>query len=277
MNKIVYAVRPSNKTFSTRCTKALRDKLGGSVQLHTTAVPEGTTLFITWGFRKTVALASAIAQKIPFVILDRGYFEPSRVDRVSISFNGHHGLSMPLDVLDLPPRWHPPIQEWQWTGERIYVMGQVANDASLRGMPIAPWMHRAACESLDTFGRAVVKRPHPKALNSWERKTCPPLDSLYEEMFACVTYSSTVAVQTTLQGIPTIAMHPASPAYKVCTHSMRLEAVPGRQAWAHTLSHREYDLCDSRDACAAAEYIILGYGKAAHEAQAGAYDTEGLR
>lgn len=276
MKKVVFAIRPNNKRFSTRCTKNLRDVLGGDVILYSEKTPLDTTLLVHWGFKATPALSSAIAAGIPFVILDRGYFEPNRVDRVSISFNGHHGLSMPVDVLDRPPRPAPQYHEWRSDGEYVLVCGQVEDDASLRGIDVDAWMNRVAGAAIDALGMPVIKRPHPKQLQPWERGTLPSWDKALAGAAVCVTYSSTMGVQAVLAGVPTVAMHKASPAYSMASPSLAIRKPAGRAAWVHTLSWREYDLTDGADTAVAAQYIRDAYPAVAKAAAAGEFDTEGL-
>lgn len=274
--KATFAVRPNNKTFSKRCTKALRDCLGGSVIINTYPVPDECDLLINWGFNASVALLSAIDKKIPFVILDRGYFEPSRVDRVSISFNGHHGLSMPVDgVLDLPPRWHPPIQGWRLDGDTVQIIGQTAGDAALRNIELDAWMNRAAVSAVDAFGKRVIKRRHPKMIAPHERRQ-EALHETFDDTYVSVSLTSTSAVQTVLAGIPSVIQHPASPAFEMGSTNMVIATPPGRDAWAHELAHREYDLCNTKDAAECAEYIIRAFPQATKRAAAGTIDTLGI-
>ena len=53
--------------------------------------------------------------------------------------------------------------------------------------------------------------------------------------------------------------------------------MPGRAAWAHELSHREYSMTDSDDLDAAAEYIIKGFEQGLGPAALGNVDTKGMR
>lgn len=275
MMHATFAVRPNNKTFSTRCTRALRDCLGGSVIVRDDPVPDECNLLINWGFTRSVALLSAIAKKIPFVILDRGYFEPSRVDRVSISINGHHGLSMDIDVLDLPPRWHPPIKPWRLDGDSVQIIGQMPGDAAVRQLDVDAWMNRVAVEAVNAFGKKVIKRTHPKMINPWEPQQ-ERLEETFEDTYVSVSLTSTSSVQTVLAGIPSVITHPASSAYNMGSPNMMIAQPPGRQEWAHTLAHREYDLCNSKDAAECAEYIIRAFPEATRGAAEGRIDTLGI-
>jgi hypothetical protein len=276
VKNIYYAVRSNQRRGSIQKTQALASRLGGQQIYRKDFTPTDASLLIHWGFKPSNALMSAIEARTPFVILDRGYFDENREQTVSISFNGHHGLSMPVDgVMSSPPRPHPRLQDWRNDDcETILVCGQVDRDASLRGMDSDAWMHRAATDAIAAHKMKVVKRQHPKAI--WPpRKNYPTLANALDEAYMVCTYSSTVAVQSVIEGIPTAAYHRASPAYAVCSSDSSARVrYPGRASWIHDLSYRQYDL--SNDADAACSYIEMGWQQANLEAYRGEYDVEGL-
>ena len=269
------SLRPSHKSHANVIMRALLGRLGGKFVLRTEVVPDDATLFLQWGFKKTNALVSAILAKIPYVIIDLGYFDDTRYERFSVSINGLHGMGMPVDgVLDLPPRPHPKIEDWKEGGRMVQIIGQMPGDAALRGENIEVWMHHASLQATEAFGKPARKRPHPKMINPWE-PSLPALESTFEETYVMVTYTSTVAVQSVLAGVPTVAMHPASSAFAVCSARMKRETPTGREAWVHTLSHGEYSMTDERDLDNAAVYIAKAYPQATREAALGAYDAGG--
>ena len=92
------SLRPSAKSHANVIMRALLGRLGGKFVLRTEVVPDDATLFLQWGFKKTNALVSAILAKIPYVIIDLGYFDDTRYERFSVSINGLHGMGMPVDV-----------------------------------------------------------------------------------------------------------------------------------------------------------------------------------
>jgi hypothetical protein len=267
--KTVIAVRPTSKGYNTRCTAVLAAALDARVADRTAyTLSEDDDLLIQWGYLRTPAIRSAIALRKPFIILDRGYFDPDRVQRVSVSFNGHGGLSMELDgVENRPPRYHPEIQPMREGGETIQIIGQMEGDASLRGASIAAWMNRKAIEAHDQYHLKVIKRAHPRMLNPWEPAQ-EPLEDTFDDTLISISYSSTAAVQTTLAGVRSVVEHPASLAYEVRRDS--------RPLWAHKLSQREYNLLDPVDSVECVQYILDGYDQAKREASQGAYDTLGM-
>ena len=275
--KIYGSLRASVGSHANVIVKRLLDRLDGHTMLRTAPVADDATMLIQWGYKPTEALLTAIRKKIPYVIIDLGYFDPTRLERFSVSINGLHGYGMRVDgLLDLPPRPHPRIQKWREGGDRVIIVGQMPGDASLFGTDIHAWMNRAASAAVDAFGLPVVKRDHPKERNDWEPRV-PPLESTFDDTYCYVTYSSTAAVQTVVAGIPTVAIHPSSAAYAMCACDVERVRFPGRELWAHALSHKEYGMLDDAECDAAAEYILRAYPCAAAQAFLGDVSTEGLR
>lgn len=278
--KVALNFRTSRKSAANMIQQRLLDRLNGTRIEREQWVPADCDMLIQWGAKPTLALRSAFKMKIPFVILDMGYFDAGRINRQSISINGHHGLSMAVPGVEkLSTREHPIIQPWRTEdpARYIYVLGQMPGDSSLRGMDIEAWMNRAAGRSIEAYGRKVIKRGHPKELNDWEARL-PALDTLYDDAFMFVTYSSTAAVQAVLAGVPCVAEHPSSPAYDVCAAAPdKGIRMPDREQWAHELSHREYALLDDADCDKAVEYILRGYPRAKRRAQRGEIDRIGIR
>jgi hypothetical protein len=248
--------RESHKSAANRSVASLVDRLGGEYQLRDQYVSPGTDLVVQWGFKPTRGLMAAIAQGIPYVILDLGYIDDGRTSRFSVSLNGFHGLAMrDPKVLDRPPRPAPGYYDWKGDGERVYVIGQMPNDQSLRGQDIDAWMGRTASAASEVWGLPVVKRPHPKMLNPWEPQP-EPLDEVFKDAHVVITWTSTTAVQSVLAGVPTIAMHPGNMAYPICASDLRIVRSPARVGWIHELSWREWDFASDTDLDSLAEYII---------------------
>jgi hypothetical protein len=72
---------------------------------HLASLP--ASLYVQYGFKRNGSLDAAMEKNIPFVILDRGYFN-NRGKCFSVSINGFHGLSMQVpEVWNRPTREHP--------------------------------------------------------------------------------------------------------------------------------------------------------------------------
>lgn len=270
----IAGMRPSAGSHANVVLRRLLDRLGGSEIEREQYFPADGDVYIQWGFKKTNALLSAIESKVPFIIVDMGYFDDfDRQARMSVSINGLHGSSMKSDfVLDLPPRRHPPVLDYNEEGENVLIIGQMPGDQSLRGQDIDAWMNRAAVEATEVFKRPAYKRPHPNMLNPWEPKP-EPLEDALSNAYATVCWTSTSAIASVLRGIPTVAQHPTNMAYGVCAkHIMRRRAV-GREAWVHDIAHRDYDLYDDADCDNACAYITKAMPQARRDACIGKVDA----
>ena len=274
--KAVASMRDSHGSHANVIMRRLLDRLGGTEILRSHVVPKDTTLFLQWGFKRTTALDSAIKARIPFIIVDLGYFDESRLERFSISLNGFNGLSQRVPSWKgEEPRARPILKQWRDDGDRIVVVGQMPGDAALRGQDIEAWMGRTAAEATEVFSKPVYKRPHPKMLNPWEPKDRPFVESL-DETWLTVTWTSNCAVESVINGVPAVAMHPASMAWSVTSHRLSRQVFPGREYWLNELARRQYWLMNDQDCDAAAEYIIRAYEAGLGPASLGKVDTEGM-
>lgn len=250
--------------------------LSGEIQSRDRPCPRFCDLYVQHGFKLTAGLQSAMDSRIPYIILDHGYIDP-RGDKFSISFNGFHGLSMPVDVAALPPRPQPVLRPWRSAGEFVYVFGQLHNDRAVRGQNMETWPSIVARQAAEAYQMPVKIRPHPYMISSWE-EPLPPLSKVWPECYVAITWTSTAAVQAAIAGVPVVALHPANPAYPVAATSIGDGRDPGvesdRDTWLHNLSYRQYGFDELP---AATEYVRRGYPAALEAARRDEYDRAGLR
>jgi hypothetical protein len=221
-------------------------------------------LFIQWGMRKTPHFRQSIRDGMVVVTLDRGYFDGTRNQTFSISVNGVHGLSQPLDsVLDRAPRPHPPLQPWRddrQPGQFVQVIAPGWSPGYWRTpahrLPEG-WVTNIAAEVSSTFGLPAKIHYHPKALPEGMRRSAP-LATTFEETHVSVSYMSLAAVQTVIAGVPSIVYHPRSLAFPMAAHDMNIYR-PDREAWIHDLSHRQYGF---NEVLEAQDYILAQYDQA---------------
>jgi len=271
---VIAGLRDSPGSHANVVLQRLLDRLGGTEILREQYFPADGEAYLQWGFKKTPALLSAIESKVPFIIVDMGYFDAfERQARMSISINGLHGTSMKSDfVLDLPPRRHPPVLDYNEEGENVLIIGQMPGDQSLRGQDIDAWMNRAAVEATEVFKKPAHKRPHPNMLNPWEPKP-PPLEDVLSNAYVTINWTSTSAIASVLAGIPTVTQHPTNMAFPVCSDRIMRRRAVGREAWVHDIAHRDYNLLDDVDCDTACEYIIKALPQARAEACIGKVDA----
>ena len=234
-------LRKSEKSHANWVLRQLGKLLDAGECRREQTIPAATDLLIQWGFKPTRSLISAIAAGIPYVIIDLGYIDATREKRFSISINGLHGTAWrDPKVLDRAPRLTPTCRDWRsGAGSKVIVIGQMPLDQSLRGQDIEAWAGRVAVQAAEAFKRPVIKRPHPKMLNTWE-PFLEPLERVLEDAYAVVTCTSTAAIGSVLRGIPTVAMHPGNMAYRMAAHDMTLRTPPGRDAWLHEICWRDW-------------------------------------
>ncbi|WP_162913081.1 hypothetical protein [Rhodospirillaceae bacterium SYSU D60014] len=156
---------------------------------------------------------------------------------------------------DLRREFDLELKPFRVTGSHILIVGQIPNDASLQGADIVAWMASTIHAVKQKTDRPIVVRPHPgtrpidlkRMMRSLSddrqvRIDLPPTGTIHDALtdcWACVTYSSSSAVDALLMGIPAIAISPASIAWPVTDHDLDAVEDP-------TLYPREqwlYDLC----------------------------------
>lgn len=216
-------------------------------------------LFIQWGLRRTKNFRQCLREGMVSIMLDRGYFDSTRFETFSISVQGVHGLSMPVPgVIDLPIRPCPELQPWKDTGEFVQIIAPGWNEERYWRTPSKrlpeSWVSDIAREASETFGLPAKIRYHPRAMPEGYRRL-PPLDTTFEETAVSVGYSSLSAVQTVIAGVPTVVIHPRSPAFIMGCSYMGIVR-PDRTEWLHELSHRQYRM---DDIAGAVEYIRMTY------------------
>lgn len=272
--KVVAGHRPVRDTWSNSTLEAFVNHVDGEAQPREAYLPKDCGLYVQWGYKKTIGLTDAMQKRIPFIILDAAYFR--RHGDFSISINGFHGLSMEPEGMDeFPDRPRPVIEPWRDEPEeaRVYVYNQLNGDRACRGMDMQAWARRAAQQAIAHFQLPVVIRPHPKDVNPWE-PPLPPLEATFEDAMCVVTWTSTAGIEAAAAGVPVVAQHPASMAAPVASKMMSRVRWPGREKWAHDLACRQYRREEMSNAW---NYVDRQLSKARREAEAGHYDTEGLR
>ena len=270
--KIIVGQRDDRTTVSATILHKLAERLDATEQSRDAYA--GADAYMQWGFKLTPGLQYALDNKLPYVIVDWGYFA-DREHSISISFNGFHGLSMPVKAIrKKPTRWHPVPLPYKKGGECVTVFGQLQNDRAVRGLHVETWLRDTAVEAAKAYGMKAKIREHPKMRSQWEPKM-RPLEQVLDETAYAVTYTSSVGILTCLAGVPTVALHPASPAWEVSNTLLDGSVyTPMRANWLHDLSWRNYAF---REMDEAAEYILLGLTEAIVPASKGHVDTEGLR
>lgn len=159
----------------------------------------------------------------------------------------------------------------------VVVALQLAGDASLRGADINDWAHRTITTIRERCKKTIIVRNHPLCsdrafidhdilarklwhdgidnikfsdgrLNSW-------LDDL-QDAYCSVTYSSGLAIDSVLAGIPTIACDPGNFAWGISTndpadiHDLKMLPDKDIKQWLRFLSGCQWTLQEMKDSTA---------------------------
>ncbi len=259
-----------------RLTAELLLRLGGQGISRQDGLPIDADLLIQWGGATTPALMDAYERRIPFIILNLGYFDATRERRFSISINGFHGISMPF-LLDSPDLPYPKIKPWRKDGEFVLILGQKPPIYEIEGLEMEPWLRRTAQRAAEAFRRPALIRSHPSCPGPRQRSLQAVLE---DDIYAAVTLSSNASVATTLAGIRTLALHPACPAWDVSIvawDSVDDDPPSHRETWAQSLAQREFDGIARVELDRAAVYISEAYPAASAAANAGQLYVKGVK
>ena len=203
-------------------------KHGHDVEIVRGFHPLNRDLALVWGGspRTKPVVDAQIAAGRPYITMERG-FVGDRMKYTSIGLNGFNGLANYPDALELSPRFEIPMDTWKPGKELIVIMGQMAGDASLRGVDIRPWYHEMAEEAGDVFGKKfkVVFRAHPLDKSGWHPANAPriggALDKVLRRAKGVITYSSTSAIDSLFAGVPVMAANEVSMAYDVAANTVK--------------------------------------------------------
>lgn len=151
------------------------------------------------------------------------------------------------------------IKPWRTDGRHILLIGQVPNDASLKGCDICQWLVDTAYELKKHTSRPVKVRLHPRTakeeavplvaeIKAAGATLSDPIEPIWNDLrgsWACVTFSSSACVEAMLAGIPTICTSPASIGYKVTSNSVveieQPEMTLDREQWFRNLSYAQWN------------------------------------
>jgi len=206
---------------------------------------ENVDFVVCWGDKVPANI------RLPRLILEAGYINGQsgeyvldRLRFVSAGWNGLHGRA-DSGPLDCPPdRWNAldePILPWRADdGEYVLICDQHPGDQC--SGPRKWW--KPIADDLAHF--RVVYRPHPLFAPNQR-----PLSEALEGAGLVVTWSSTCAIRSVLDGIPTIALDRGSMAYDVASQSIDDEVYLGpREQWAYNLAYRQFTHTELADGIA---------------------------
>lgn len=247
MIRVGISVEPATKHHNEHAKALQRGlKRHGIDSFVKSSGPFDTPVVACWGWRRGSVLRDLGKQVL---VMERGYVG-DRFQWTSLGWNGLNGRAdfrLPAQVDD--QRWRDNFENlmkpWQMGGDRIVVMGQHPNDASVRRIKFVEWAD-SVIEKLRTMtDTPIVFRPHPLAMRVRVKADTlhGDLASALVRAAAVVTYNSNSGVDAVLAGVPTIAMDEGSMAWPVTTHELMPEPPHKvRDDWAHRLAWCQWTL-----------------------------------
>lgn len=202
-----------------------------------------------WGWRKGKELRE---RGYDVLVIERGYIG-NRFLYTSLGWNGLNGhAEFPEYPDDGGERFRAhdiKIKPWKRGGEYALILGQVPNDASLKGMDMIPWYEDMAREITLTHDIPVHFRPHPdvkrKGIKQTVKGTMPSIGTLEEALSDAaftVCYNSNSSVDSVLSGVPCVVGDKGSMAYEMCGKSINEIIYPNREKWAHKLAQTQWTI-----------------------------------
>lgn len=193
---------------------------------------------VIWGSPSKQPAIAALG--IPLLIMERGHVG----DRMCLTSCGWGELGRRgkyAAVEDGGERWrrmfghlmHPWVHR---TPGRALIIGQVENDAALRGLVLREWVEQQI-SFLQNQGWSANYRPHPMVRQSKQ--------TLAEELAGvslCITYNSTTGVEAVLAGVPTVTLDEGAMAWPVTSHTVPEMIYPDRDSWAHRLAWTTWEI-----------------------------------
>lgn len=193
-------------------------------------------------------MKTAAGRGTDYYYLDNGYFHPGHYDGYyRVTRNAEQMTSVPADMT--PEQWGrwdrlgQTLKPWRRSGAHILVIGQSRTYFELRGIRPGTWLWETVAELGRVTDRPLIVRPKPTA-----RTQRRPLEADLAGAWAVVTYSSNVAVEAVVAGIPAVVLGTAAAA-PVSTALEQIETPehPDRERWVRWLAANQWTLEEIRN------------------------------
>lgn len=186
-----------------------------------------------------------------FLVLERGYIG-DRFIYTSVGWNGLNGhATFPEYPDDGGARFRAhggELRPWKKTGDYILILGQVRNDASLKGQDISQWYNDRAREAAAIYGLPVYFRPHPEARRRGgyntidgapNMKDCPLAEAIDGALFT-IAYNSNSCLDSVLRGVPCFAGDKGTMAYSLCMDNIDEIITPDREPVVNKIAFTQW-------------------------------------
>lgn len=163
-----------------------------------------------------------------YLLVDRAsYGDP---DFVQLVWNGHGRRGDHCVPPDANGRWYGELHPWRTDGHRVVLCGQT-EPYSPHYEIIEQWYEETCAATTVTHFR-----PHPVGGNP----TGLPELSSWAMVGRVLTLNSSVAVESVMQGIPTVTMDEHAMAWQVTAHNPRHSVRPDRRPWLEWLAWTQW-------------------------------------
>lgn len=155
----------------------------------------------------------------------------------------------------LSQRLNLTLEDYKTGGNTILVALQLPGDASLRGIDIVDWARETAKEIRKYTDRQIIFRPHPGHKQRSDLKKLTEIENSkiskntlrkdLEDALASVTYTSGMAVDSLLAGVPCFAMDSGSFVYDLMgsdLSNIENPPKPDRIQWINNLSYCQWSM-----------------------------------
>lgn len=209
--------------------------------------PTDCDLAIFWSHNARVdkIKEKQLASSKDYLALERGY-SGNRYQYSSVGFNGPARLGEYCNKNskhDRIKKLKLDIKPWKTGGDYILLLGQVPNDAALRGLNLAQWTAEVKEKISKITNKEVRFRPHPIVFPNNPKTLAEDLDGAA----VVITYNSTSGVDAVMHGVPAITLDRASMAWDVSGHSLDdiLDPpTPDRSQWLADLAYTQWTLAE---------------------------------
>ncbi len=208
-------------------------------------------LVVFWSHRMAMHIAAQRQHGADYLTIECGYMGDRVNQWASLGFNGLNGDAEYVDHEGRQDRWQQwqhLMKPWKKGGDYWLIAGQVPGDESLQGLNIVNWCYKQqqAVKEYDPVRPAVI-RWHPLSRQGGRQ---PDLEEHLANAFAVVSYSSNLAVDAILAGVPVVSKGARSMVKEVAATRLNGLVRPCREAWARKLSYCQWSIDEIREGIA---------------------------
>jgi hypothetical protein len=227
-------------------------------KVHISQKHDSSDVHVFWGLRRPWG-RQAIKNNLPSIIIERAYLG-NRFKWLAFGLNGLNGYADFCNENVPDDRWkkfwRDDMKPWkQSSGSCALIIGQVPGDASLNGKNIFDWLVQIIPQVQQRF-KEVIVRPHPLMRNKralqfnmkrFKRifnKVTMDYGDLAQSLAKAsvvITYTSNVAVDAVMAGVPAISFDRGSMAWDVTTHNLDDPLFRGdREDWGRKIAYAQW-------------------------------------